>query len=647
MNIKKKFVVFFLVLISIFSCIPTIGVQAKSIEFKIISDSKVTENQAKKWAKSKGATQDFIDLAEYYFDYSSKHGNVNPAIAYVQAAKETEYGKYDDVLKESYNNPGGLRKDVKKNTFQEFDSLKKGVQAHLDHLALLAGVQGYPDENSYDQIQSSKIKGKAVTVNDLSGNWTASDTYGEKISDLYKDLLEFSGVNYSKDDNGSVNDEPNPGQPESKPSALNVSEYKTQRETKGEDAKPNITSTIGWRLENYDWYYYKSDKTKATGWIKPDSNWYYLYSDGKMATGWIKDSGIWYYLDNSGSMAKGWRKVNGLWYYLSDSGAMITGPSKIDGSIYLLENSGAMDIGWVKYNNHWYYFNGDGSMAIGWIIDNGKTYYLYDTGAMAAGWLKISGAWYYFDNSGARTVGWVNSGSDYYYLDPSNGMMLTNTKIDGYTIKSNGKRVASKDSTNTNSNKSIENRYYKGIDISNYDGDIDFAKVKSDGIECVYIKATEGTTFVDNYLNNNYKGAKNAGLKTGFYHFLVGTSLPETQAENFYNNIKGKENNLKPCLDIETANFDVMDYTLRFIKRFKELSNMDICVYTYSNFISNFDNRLSNYDFWEANYNNSPFNLPTNSIWSRRVGHQYTDKGRVNGISCDVDLDDFTQDIFR
>ena len=56
-------------------------------DVKIVSDSEVTVKQAKKWAKSKGATETFVDLADLYFEYSSECGDVNPAIAYVQAAK--------------------------------------------------------------------------------------------------------------------------------------------------------------------------------------------------------------------------------------------------------------------------------------------------------------------------------------------------------------------------------------------------------------------------------------------------------------------------------------------------------------------------------------------------------------------------------
>lgn len=453
----------------------------------------------------------------------------------------------------------------------------------------------------------------------------------------------------------SSNLAPNPGIPENKPNVLNViSQYKTQNVNNTGNSNINITSTIGWKKENGYWYYYKLDNTRASGWIKPDSNWYYLNYDGKMATGWLNSNGTWYYLDKSGNMITGWKQLNNMWYFFNDSGAMISGINQIDNKTYVFYNSGAMAIGWMQLNNCWYYFNNSGSMASGWILDNGVLYYLYDTGAMAKGWINLSGTWYCLKNSGAMATGWINSGSDSYYLDPSTGRLRADTTIDGYKIGSDGKKLVAVDSNGNNSSSSTTNStssttagsIYKGIDISHYNGDVNFTKVKATGIQCVYMKATEGTTYVDNYLGTYYNGAKSAGLKTGFYHFLVGTSSPETQAQNFYNNIKDKQSDLKPVLDVETDEFDVMDYTLRFINEFKKLSNMDICIYTYSGFISKLDSRLAKYTLWEANYYKSFSNLPSNNIWSSRAGQQYTSQGSVDGINNQVDLDQFTQDIF-
>ncbi len=451
------------------------------------------------------------------------------------------------------------------------------------------------------------------------------------------------------------NSVPNPGIPESKPNQLKfIAQYNTQTIGTNGNGNTNITSTIGWKKENGYWYYYKSDNTRASGWIKPDRNWYYLYSNGQMSTGWLNSNGTWYYLDKSGDMVTGWKQLNNIWYFFNASGAMITGLNVIDNKTYVFYNSGEMAKGWMKLSDYWYYFNNSGSMASGWILDTGAYYYLYDTGAMAKGWVNLSGTWYYLKASGAMATGWVNSGSDYYYLDLSTGRLRANTIAGGYQIGSDGKRLAAVDSSGNNGGSTTNNNsgpivgsIYKGIDISHYNGDINFTKAKADGIQVVYIKATEGTTYVDNYLGIYYNGAKSAGLKTGFYHFLVGTSSPETQALNFYNNIKDKQSDLKPVLDVEKGDFDVMDYTLRFIAEFKRLSNMDVCIYTYSDFIRNLDSRVSQYTLWEANYYKSTSNLPVNNIWRSRAGHQYTDKGIIDGINGNVDLNEFTQDIFR
>ncbi|MBY7009434.1 glycoside hydrolase [Clostridium botulinum] len=185
-----------------------------------------------------------------------------------------------------------------------------------------------------------------------------------------------------------------------------------------------------------------------------------------------------------------------------------------------------------------------------------------------------------------------------------------------------------------------------GIDVSNHNGNIDFNKVKGDNIEVVYIKSTEGTTYKDAYLDKHYNGAKKAGLKTGFYHFLVGSSNPETQAQNFYNNIKNKDNDLKPCLDIEVSNFNVMDYALKFIKKFESLCELQLCIYTSPYFANeNLDSRLSKYQCWIAHYGvEKP--MQTNIWGSNYAGHQFTESGKIKGIDTNVDINTFTANIF-
>jgi GH25 family lysozyme M1 (1,4-beta-N-acetylmuramidase) len=142
-----------------------------------------------------------------------------------------------------------------------------------------------------------------------------------------------------------------------------------------------------------------------------------------------------------------------------------------------------------------------------------------------------------------------------------------------------------------------------------------------------------------------YNECKNNGLKVGAYHFLVGTSLPETQASNFYKKIKDYEWDLLPMMDIETNFDDLSDYIVRFINAFNQLSPLKLGIYSYASFltyISDISDTILNMPFWEANYNNDPWNLPDN-FFTNRIGHQYTEAGYIAGIASKCDLDIFTE----
>ncbi|KAF5371590.1 hypothetical protein D9758_003591 [Tetrapyrgos nigripes] len=74
----------------------------------------------------------------------------------------------------------------------------------------------------------------------------------------------------------------------------------------------------------------------------------------------------------------------------------------------------------------------------------------------------------------------------------------------------------------------------KGIDVSHFQGTINWGSVAANGVEFVFIKATEGTTFLDPNFSNNYVGATNAGLIRGAYHFAhPDSSSGATQANYF------------------------------------------------------------------------------------------------------------------
>jgi N-acetylmuramoyl-L-alanine amidase len=471
----KRLTTFIFAFLMALVLIPIGNAKADVTDMKIISDTKVTAKQAGEWAKSNGATDTFVELADLYWKYAPTHGNVNPAIAYVQAAKETGYGNFGGVLNDSYHNPCGMKTSVggadnDPNAHQKFNTWDEGVQAHLDHLALYAGAGGYPRSSTYDPRHFVTIKGTVVTVNALGGKWAPSITYGQEINKMYSDLLLSAGItsqpqtsdsqvtsNNGKTSDGTITElntgtnlksNTNPststgtisGSSSSGSSLGPVDVEVTSPIQISSGNSTNISSSIGWKLENGKWYYYKSNGTKATGWINPDNNWYYLYSDGSMAKGWIILGGKWYYLKSGGAMQFGWLNDGGKWYYLQGDGSMTTGLKLVDGKKYFLDSSGAMRTGWASISGQWYYFNSDGNMLTGWIKPNGSWYYLYSNGIMATGWLKLNENWYYLRSSGNMATGWMMDGKDYYYLNPNTGIMSKDATVNGWKIGSDGRR---------------------------------------------------------------------------------------------------------------------------------------------------------------------------------------------------------------
>lgn len=65
---------------------------------------------------------------------------------------------------------------------------------------------------------------------------------------------------------------------------------------------------------------------------------------------------------------------------------------------------------------------------------------------------------------------------------------------------------------------------YQGVDVSDWQGYIDYQQVRESGIEVVYIKSSQGSNIKDAYFDINYENAKANGLKVGFYHFLTATN---------------------------------------------------------------------------------------------------------------------------
>ncbi|MBX2806616.1 MAG: hypothetical protein KTR19_11640 [Hyphomicrobiales bacterium] len=95
--------------------------------------------------------------------------------------------------------------------------------------------------------------------------------------------------------------------------------------------------------------------------------------------------------------------------------------------------------------------------------------------------------------------------------------------------------------------------YYdvRGVDVSHHQGPIDWDRLKEDGVEFAYIKATEGETFNDPRFSRNWFAAEQAGILRGAYHFFSPCRTGKAQAENFIRIVPRDMSALPAALDAE------------------------------------------------------------------------------------------------
>ena len=91
----------------------------------------------------------------------------------------------------------------------------------------------------------------------------------------------------------------------------------------------------------------------------------------------------------------------------------------------------------------------------------------------------------------------------------------------------------------------------RGVDVSHYQGTIDWEKLEDQGVEFAYIKATEGSGHVDGRFAENWEGVRETGIKAGAYHFFSFDSPAQTQLENFVNTVPAYPEMLPPTVDFE------------------------------------------------------------------------------------------------
>lgn len=191
----------------------------------------------------------------------------------------------------------------------------------------------------------------------------------------------------------------------------------------------------------------------------------------------------------------------------------------------------------------------------------------------------------------------------------------------------------------------------RGIDVSMWQGDIDFEEVAESGMDTVYIRSGLGSDYTDPYFEQNYERARAAGLNVGFYHYVTArtVSQAEYQAHFFVNTIQGKEFQCRLAMDFEDLTTlsaaEANEIGLAFIRTVEDLSGKGTVVYSDAyNAGAVFGGGLTAYPLWIAEYGVSE---PSSAVnWDSWAGWQYSDMGNVAGISGPVDLDLYTDAMF-
>ncbi|MEU3225222.1 GH25 family lysozyme [Streptomyces sp. NPDC006976] len=209
------------------------------------------------------------------------------------------------------------------------------------------------------------------------------------------------------------------------------------------------------------------------------------------------------------------------------------------------------------------------------------------------------------------------------------------------------------------SSVSVQATQLPGIDVSHYQGSINWSSVKSAGIKFAYIKATESTTYKDPNFNTNYVNAYNAKVIRGAYHFArPNLSTGAAQATYFagHGGAWSRDNLTLPgMLDLEGGCYGksasaMQSWILDFYNTYKAKTGRDVVIYTsaswWNSCTGGWSGMSARSPLFTAHWTSAaspaiPKGFSHYTFW------QYTDSGSVSGISGAVDRDRFNGDASR
>jgi len=181
-----------------------------------------------------------------------------------------------------------------------------------------------------------------------------------------------------------------------------------------------------------------------------------------------------------------------------------------------------------------------------------------------------------------------------------------------------------------------------GIDVSAYQGRIDWPTVARHRVRFAFIKASEGATLRDPRFARNWRAARAAGVLRGAYHYFQPNRDGQTQADLFARTVPLAPGDLPPVLDVEAANFHDVAVLRREVARWLRLveAHYGVRPILYSNhsfYQRHLAGHFDAYPLWLAHYEVAAPALPR----SRWIIWQHSDESHVPGIRGTVDFNVF------
>ncbi|MDG4907909.1 GH25 family lysozyme [Mesorhizobium sp. WSM4898] len=191
-----------------------------------------------------------------------------------------------------------------------------------------------------------------------------------------------------------------------------------------------------------------------------------------------------------------------------------------------------------------------------------------------------------------------------------------------------------------------------GVDVSRWQGNINWQKLRAQGANFAYIKATDGGDHLDPMFMKNWRGADAAGLKRGAYHFFYWCRTAGEQADWFIRNVPRVQGALPPVIDVEwngessckrrPSRQKVLEKMQVFMDKLERHYGQRPIIYTSPDFYrDNLRGAFLDYPFWLRAVAAHPSKVYPGRNW---LFWQYSGSGLSHGVSGRIDLNVFHGD---